>query len=201
MRFPRWWISVAALLAVGTPFPGSSPFAEVMLSEPVIEKELRNHAHALNACDPSHYPVSDTVWIGHVCTNTGLPGQPGGYGPFHIGRGANRPFVPGPTMGHNGIWSFDCFQAGEADSLQGWRPVAGPYQYTGGAVVSDLERPSFAFDYGNQGNYVSKELGVQTFGVIGYWHRDFGSFAGPSPLPGTNPVPVTWPPISGLASA
>src|SRR5262249_52546490 len=148
------------------------------------------------------YPEADTAWIGHVMTSTGLPGQPGGFGKFHIGRGANRPFSPGPAAGHNGVWDFDNLQPGELDSLQGWWPVACPYQYTSGRIASDMERPQFALDYGNQGNYVLPQIAAtRTFGVVGYWHRDGGSTVPPLAAPGTTPVGPTWAPLTGTASA
>src|SRR6266850_5969617 len=82
----------------------------------------------------------DTVWIGHVVGTTGLPGTPGGYGPYHIGRGGNRQITQLPaSAANNGYWDFDRFSAGENDSLQGWWPVAAPYQNAGSAS-SDVDR-------------------------------------------------------------
>ena len=60
----------------------------------------------------------------------------GGYGPYRVGRGPNRPTRAGSptTIGDNGVWDFDRFQGpfapngAETDSLQGWWPVARCYQ-------------------------------------------------------------------------
>src|SRR5262245_48730102 len=68
----------------------------------------------------------DTVWIGHVIAITGLPGTPGGYGPYHVGRGLALPGVD-----PDGIWTFDHNQAG-LDSLQGWWPITRAYTATAG---------------------------------------------------------------------
>src|SRR5262245_57013481 len=55
-------------------------------------------------------PAPETVWVGHVNTSTGAPGVPGGYGPYHVGRGPNH-IVGGGKLGSaadlNGVWDFD----------------------------------------------------------------------------------------------
>jgi hypothetical protein len=168
----------------------------------VIQRDLRppSRAGRLRTSDVSD---PDTVWIGHVLTNTGLPGTPGGYGPFKIGRGPNLP-GGGPGTSLNGVWTFDQLQAGETDSLMGWWPVICPFGSVGTSNKLDRERPFFGFDYGNQGNYVGNQgptAGQRTFGVTGYWHRDGGSGQAPVPASGTNPVGVSWAPLAGSNSA
>ena len=75
----------------------------------------------------------DTVWIGHVQSPTGLPGTPGGYGPYKIGRGT-RLHNGSASDFPNGVWTFDDFQGGtDVDSLQGWWPAALPYSSVGGS--------------------------------------------------------------------
>ena len=158
-----------------------APFAtEVLKTTPAWERTLR-----------SHLSPADTVWIGHVTTNTGLPGTPGGYGPYHIGRGPNN----GP-LSANGVWTFDHFQGGETDSLQGWWPIGLPYQSAVLTSSGDRDRPFFGLDYGNQGNYtINQGSPKRTFGVTSYWHRDQGVFATP-----TAPN-ASWAPLAGTASA
>jgi hypothetical protein len=152
----------------------------------------------------------DTVWIGHIADPNWRPRDRngnvmsaaafpaianGGYGPYHVGRGDNRPGI-GPGSSYNGVWDWDHFQPGEQDSLMGWWPLARPYQ--GGSPPDDKIRPFFGFDYGNFGNYVINQGLKRTFGVTGYWHRDVGKNSQPLPdtgsvIPGPN---VEWRPIS-----
>ncbi|MBI3539478.1 MAG: hypothetical protein HY076_04315, partial [Candidatus Eisenbacteria bacterium] len=149
----------------------------------------------------------DTIWIGHIDDPNFTAGgkmPAGGYGPYHVGRGPNRPTRGGSpvTIGSDGAWSFDRFQPGETDSLFGWWPIMRPFQSFGGSNNTDCQRPFCGLDYGNQVNYVIN-LGSpkRTFGVTGVWHRDPGSLAltdsiGPTTSAGvtsvTNPPPVTY---------
>jgi hypothetical protein len=128
----------------------------------------------------------DVVSIGHVASPTGLPGTPGGAGPYHVGRGPGDPGSP------NGVWDWDHFQPGEGDSLMGWWPIRLRYELAS-PPLSDVSRPWFALDYGNQANYVLNQRSpARTFGVVGVWHADPGSSAGTS---------VAWNPIHGVRSA
>src|SRR5262245_5747645 len=132
----------------------------------------------------------DTIWIGHIASaswvpkdknGVAVPGVPaGGVGPWHIGRGDNLPGF-GPNTHFNGVWDFDSFQAGETDSLQGWWPIARPFQSGDTTTPEDRKRPFFGLDYGNIGNYILNEgaANQRTFGVTGYWHRDRGSADAP----------------------
>src|SRR5258706_2324071 len=136
--------------------------------------------------------LGDTTWVGHT-----LPVAPYCYGPWHIGTGPNSPGSGNP----NGIWDWDTFASGESDSLQGWWPIRLSYLITGDLAIADTDRPWWAVDIGNQGNYVSNSHQQRrTFGVTGYWHVDGGSFqqyvVG---FPGT--ATMTWQPISGNSSA
>jgi hypothetical protein len=178
----------------------------------------------------------DTVWIGHIADPTWVPkdrfGNPlpnsprgpggapliygtvpiGGYGPYHVGRGDNLPGgdassgVPGGAgTGFNGIWDFDHFQAGD-DTLQGWWPIARPYQYEISGNTNDKARAFWGLNYGNNGNYVINQGPgyKRTFGVTGYWHRDAGNGAPPAYAPnppGTHGPNVEWAPIGGTQSA
>ncbi|HET9327115.1 MAG TPA: FlgD immunoglobulin-like domain containing protein [Candidatus Eisenbacteria bacterium] len=191
-------------LAGAAEFMLSTASADVVVRSR-MEQELRVRAAKLRprtsaGSDP------DTVWIGHVNTvQPGVPGTPGGYGPFKIGRGPHRLTngALGSATDFNGTWDFDHFQGGETDSLMGWWPIQAPFGSVGPTNFDDNIRPWFSLDYGNQGNYVIPQGSPKrTFGVIGYWHRDVGSASSPLPagdaVPGPNPE---WTPIAGTASA
>jgi hypothetical protein len=176
--------------------------ADAVIVDLARQIEQRSKAARLRtgaASDP------DTVWIGHVIGSTGLPGTPGGYGPFHIGRGLNRP--GGVGAANNGYFDFDRLNtaAGETDSLQGWVPATIPFASLGNSNFPDRLRPFFCFDYGNQGNYVGNQghtSGKRTFGVTGYWHRDGGSMMPAAAAdPSHNPLTPSWAPLAGSASA
>src|SRR5262245_12662817 len=174
---------------------------------------LVSHATALRTSNAGIDP--DTVWIGHIADPNWRPRDrngnvmsaaaypsiaTGGYGPYHVGRGDNRPGI-GPGASYNGVWDWDHFQPAELDSLMGWWPLARPYQ--GADRTDDRVRPFYGLDYGNSGNYVINQGLKRTFGVTGYWHRDVGRNS--QPLPDTGSVisgpNVEWKPISGGASA
>jgi hypothetical protein len=132
---------------------------------------------------------SETVWVGHVNNPTGLPGTPGGAGPYRVGRGAALPGVD-----TNGMWTWDQ----GPDSLQGWWPVARSYSITAAGSVPDYQRPWFALDYGNQADYSIPQGPKRTFGVLGVWHRDNGSL---TPHPTTPAATPAWLPLQGSFSA
>jgi hypothetical protein len=132
-------------------------------------------------------PDPDTVYVGKSATNhTG----PGNY--WNIHTGTYRPGVNDPA---NALWDWDN-SAGiqAADSLQGWWPLRRQYNATGGLTLTDDQRPWWALDHGNLGNYVLSQQGSakRTFGVVGYWHGDPGNAAGTA---------VPWTPLSGARSA
>ena len=106
-----------------------------------------------------------------------VPGSPATYsfGPWRVGRGNNRPAPSGSDADNSGVWSWDKFVAGESDSLQGWWPMRRIYTITGGLTLADTDRPWWAVDVGNQGNYVLDAADGRTFGVLSYWHADGGN--------------------------
>jgi len=157
--------------------------------------------------------VSESTWIGHSIQAGTRPGwtpanQVWGtdldpttysYGPFHVGRGNNRPslsYPAGPVADKNnsGLWDWDRFNADESDSLQGWWPMRRFFNRTDGPT-NDVARPWLCAEIGNGGNYSSNSpdsrnggsFGKQNFGVLSYWHVDPGP-AITSTIPGTNPA-------------
>ena len=198
MQFRRMMLIPLALLFLGV---GIAPLfqeasAEVVVATPSMGKYLkksRAYRHDANGLlvDPQD---GDTVWVGHIVGNNDIFGG-SGYGPYHIGRTDEYLVDPLPPFGHgnkvqthpgapvdkrnNAYWDWDRWNAGEADSLQGWWPVACPYGSVGGSNVPDYRRAFCGLDYGNVGNYVINQGSPKrTFGVRSYWHRDGGGHAG-----------------------
>jgi hypothetical protein len=141
----------------------------------------------------------DTTYIGHIATTGARPapfhGVAGGFGPFHIGSGPAR--FNGTAAGKDGMWTFDDFQPGENDSLQGWWPMHYLYPFIQINSQPDDQRPWFCLDYGNVTNYVINQGAghKRTFGIVGAWHRDPGST-----VPGPGTQGVGWSP-SGAANS
>jgi hypothetical protein len=84
--------------------------------------------------------------------------------------------VPGHRVG--GVWDFDTDVAG-TDSSQGW--TRHPYPYTSGPQRPAIQRPEWAYDYGNQINlgntnlWHARDLAGRKYrrtGVISAWHAD-----------------------------
>jgi len=200
-------VAAANLVAA---IPASAQHDEGVEQAVIPERgELSRAARLRSALDPTD---PDTVWIGHIWDQTFNAGGTmvaGGYGPYRVGRGPNRPTKSGGTIGDNGTWDFDRFQGpfapggAENDSLQGWWPMVRCYQ-SGATTFPDYRYAFFGLDYGNQVNYVINQGGPKrTFGVVGLWHRDNGSIAGTSQdIPGTAVVPVAWSPteVGGAGS-
>ena len=204
------WLAAAVLLIFPFAVCGGQELESMESDAPLLVSGASKLRTSQSGIDP------DTVWIGHIADPSWRPrdrnGNPmsaasfptiatGGYGPYHIGRGDNRPGI-GPGTSYNGIWDWDHFQPGETDTLMGWWPVARPYQGPD-VQADDKKRPFFGLDYGNLGNYVINQGLKRTFGVTGYWHRDVGRNSQPLPdtgsvVPGPN---VQWRPLSGGASA
>jgi hypothetical protein len=161
----------------------------------------RAHARALGTTlDPID---PDTVYVGHVFGSTGLPGVPGGAGPYHVGRGGYRVHAGGAAA-DNGYWDWSRFNSGELDSLQGWWPLNRGIGTTGGVTLGDRQRPFHGLDYGNLGCYVIDQGSPKrTFGVTGYWHADPGALQpGLADTGAAVPGPgVEWIPLSGSRSA
>ncbi len=134
---------------------------------------------------------NDTVWVGYT-------GNPNNY--WGIGKGPNRPGVNA-----NGAWNWEIPVHG--DSLQGWWPIRQLHTNTFGAVRTDVNRAWWAFELGNQANYVINQgdgrasgshPGVnlrRTFGVTGVWHSDPGNTGAGAGLG------VGWVPLGGSRSA
>jgi len=167
----------------------------------------------------NHPPGADSIWIGHSF-QTRVNGFPNTYswGPNHIGRGDNHPTALSDVSGNSGLWDWDHFASGYSDSLQGWWPMRRVYSITGGLTLNDDQRPWWAIDHGNQGNYVINNAQGRTRGVLSYWHVDGGTDytnvpADPNPdlisgaagvqhlLKGTNALAMTWAPLAGAGSA
>ena len=214
-RSVLYWVAFATVVvpvAVGA--NDINDVEEILIPEsPGFHSTLATRLRSSNTgTDP------DTVWIGHIADPAWRPKDrngnvmsaqsfptiaTGGYGPYHVGRGDNRPGI-GPGSSYNGVWDWDHLQPGEADSLMGWWPLARPYSSLPNLnFPDDKDRPFFGLDYGNLGNYVINQGLKRTFGVTGYWHRDVGRNSQPLPdtgsvVPGPN---VEWRPLSGNASA
>ena len=77
---------------------------------PQLAEPLRKLAgHDIHDRDglPGNDP--DTVWIGHIkdaLFDAGGKMTPGGYGPYHVGRGPNWPTKSGGKIGGNGVWDL-----------------------------------------------------------------------------------------------
>ena len=142
----------------------------------------------------------DSIWIGHsIQTQNPLDHTTFSFGPYHVGVGLFRPKGAGSAAENSGFWDWDHFD--QADSLQGWWPMRRVYGITGGLTFADTDRPWWAVDIGNQGNYVLNSNTGRTRGVLSYWHVDGGSVATQVRIPGTNALPMTWAPLDGNGSA
>ncbi|HEY6195699.1 MAG TPA: FlgD immunoglobulin-like domain containing protein [Candidatus Eisenbacteria bacterium] len=166
-------------------------------SDPGGEPILRNAREVLarigsraQRLGTSAGPDPDTVYIGKSFTNHTAPDN---YWNIHTGT-----YRPGTNDPNNALWDWDNtvgIQA--ADSLQGWWPLHRQYNSTGGLTLTDDNRPWWALDHGNIGNYVISQQAAakRTFGVVGYWHADPGN---PGAAPNTG---ILWSPLSGAKSA
>jgi hypothetical protein len=135
-------------------------------------------------------PDPDTVYVGKSFANHTAPDN---YWNLYTGT-----YLPGVNVATNAFWDWDNsvgIQA--ADSLQGWWPLHRQYNSTGGLTLTDDNRPWWALDHGNIGNYVISQNSAakRTFGVVSYWHADPGN---PGAAPNTG---VLWSPLSGTKSA
>jgi hypothetical protein len=166
---------------------------------PVMKMKFDDPGSSLARIHSSAAGDPDTTYIGHIGTAGARPapyhGVAGGYGPFHIGSGPAR--SNGTTAGRDGAWTWDDFQAGETDSLQGWWPYRHNYPFTEIASWPDDQRPWWCLDFGNVVNYVINQGtgNKRTFGITGMWHRDPGNT-----VPGPGTVGVSWSP-SGAATS
>jgi len=201
MQFRRTMIFTVGLLFL---FAGTASLFMADRAGAEVVRPIPNKRAKVLDLRTSDVGDPDTVWIGHVQTPTGLPGTPGGFGPYKIGRGTRLHNGIASDF-PNGVWTFDDFQGGtDVDSLQGWWPAALTYGSVGASNQNDKNRPFYGFDYGNQGNYVIPQGNPKrTYGVTGYWHRDGGVNQPAVPFDASqhNPANVTWTPLGGSNSA
>ncbi len=163
-------------------------FPNKLVNASKAKEMLSSRAQRLSTSGPG----TDTVYVGHSYTDhTGFPTITN-YWNVYTGN-----YFPGVNDPNNAIWDWDHstgFGQYVGDSLAGWWPIRRNYGITGGLTLTDNNRPWWAVDYGNGGNYVINQGGggKRTIGVTGYWHDDAGSGQGSA---------VTWSPISGSRSA
>src|SRR5436190_758714 len=182
---------VASLLLIGAAaMLATSAFAQqddqgIKLVNAKMAKELlSSRAHNLGV---SAGPDPDTVYVGKSYANHVAADN---YWNIYTGD-----YLPTTNRTTNAFWDWDNsvgIQA--ADSLHGWWPIREQYNATGGLTLTDDQRPWWALDHGNSGNYVisQQSSAKRTFGVVSYWHADPGAAAGQAML---------WSPISGTKSA
>jgi len=167
---------------------GSSPeLGNKLVNARMAKERMQSRAQRLGTSGVA----DDTVYVGHSYTDhTGFP-TINNYWNVYTGN-----YFPGVNDPNNAIWDFDHgtgFSQYVGDSLAGWWPYRRAYAITGGLVLTDNNRPWWAIDIGNSGNYVLNQPGApRTIGVTGYWHDDAGVGQGSA---------VTWSPISGSRSA
>jgi hypothetical protein len=132
-------------------------------------------------------PDPDTVYVGKSYANHVAPDN---YWNVYTGT-----YRPGTNDPNNALWDWDNSVGTQApDSLHGWWPIREQYNATGGLTLSDDQRPWWALDHGNTGNYVISQQASakRTYGVVSYWHADPGNSAGQA---------MMWSPITGTKSA
>ena len=179
---------ILSIVVAGLPRPAlaqdDGSASPVLRNAPLVKQLLGARAHRLGV---SAGPDPDTVYVGKSYTNhTG----PQNYWNIYTGT-----YLPGLASGTNALWDWDNTVGIQApDSLMGWWPVHRQYNSAGGLTLTDDQRPWWALDHGNLGNYVISQQtsAKRTFGVVSYWHADPGSAAGSA---------VLWSPISGSKSA
>ena len=179
--------------------------ADVVKENPMIEIRAVESAGRKTRLGTNGPGDPDTVWIGHVVGTHSVPWSSNpswtGWGPFHVGRGGYRVSTwpaSANTIDNNGYWDFDRFNAGEADTLQGWNSVPHPYSSISGYVGNDRQNRYFLCkDWGNAGNHRGNSFGKKSYGVISYWHQDGGALQPPVAIPNTTPVGPSWTPIGG----
>src|SRR5262245_4394366 len=177
-------------LALFASFPAQSsaqsdhPEGEILRNPQIVKELTASRAKRLGV---SAGPDPDTVYVGKSFTNhTG----PENYWNIHTGT-----YQPGLNLATNAFWDWDnSVGIPAADSLHGWWPTRRQYNSTGGLTLTDDQRPWWALDHGNIGNYVLSQQtsAKRTIGVVSYWHGDPGNTAGSA---------MMWSPISGTRSA
>lgn len=201
---------VALLLVVGTAALANLAFAEVSdefgigdfngkVINAQMAKELHSRAARLGSSNTSN--GNDTTFVGYNPAYAGSNYWSVGVGERHP-RGATTP----PANIARGYWDWE--NPVHGDSLQGWWPVRHLYTGTGGQTRTDITRPWWAIDIGNQISYVINQgAGLRrTFGVTSAWHVDPGNTVTPVANPASdatdnNPSQVGWAPLAGSKSA
>jgi hypothetical protein len=173
-----------ALIIVGGTAAAQSMEGPLVRNAQFVKQLTASRAQRLGT---SAGPDPDTVYVGKSYTNhTG----PQNYWNIYTGT-----YRPGTNTATNALWDWDNTVGIQApDSLMGWWPLHRQYNATGGLTLTDDQRPWWALDHGNLGNYVMSQQpsAGRTFGVVSYWHADPGNGAGSA---------MMWPPISGTRSA
>ena len=147
-----------------------------------ISQELLSRASKLGVSStPS---PNDTVYVGY---NAAFAGS--NY--WSVGKG--HPKLPYNQMG---MWTWEYRVHG--DSLQGWWPMRTTHTNASAAARTDVNRPWWAVEIGNQANYVINQqlANKRTFGVTGVWHSDVGSLDGTS-----GASLVAWTPNGGAGKS
>jgi hypothetical protein len=175
-------MGAAAMLATSA-FAQSDDVGLKLQNAKMVKELMRSRASQLGV---SAGPDPDTVFVGKSYTNHTAPDN---YWNIYVGD-----YLPGTNTATNAFWDWDNsvgIQA--ADSLHGWWPAHRQYNSTGGLTLTDDNRPWWAIDHGNVGNYVLSQnaSAKRTIGVVGYWHADPGG-------PGNG---VMWTPLGGSRSA
>ncbi|HXJ66342.1 MAG TPA: hypothetical protein VNN79_21480, partial [Actinomycetota bacterium] len=184
MRSPCVLPVALALIIVGGTAAAQSMEGPLVRNAQFVKQLTASRAQRLGT---SAGPDPDTVYVGKSYTNhTG----PQNYWNIYTGT-----YRPGTNAATNALWDWDNTAGTQApDSLMGWWPLHRQYNATGGLTLTDDQRPWWALDHGNIGNYVISQQASakRTFGVVSYWHGDPGNNAGNAML---------WSPISGTRSA
>src|SRR6266850_1812393 len=218
MKWPRVTLVLLLGFAVSTSPPASAQSSDNgNVGEKLVNLRMAQErmTRAARLSPARTAAISESTWIGHSI-QTIVPGDPStySYGPFHVGRGLNRPSLAGgtPAKNNSGFWDWDRFNADESDSLQGWWPMRRAYSKIDGPS-NDVQRPWLCAEMGNQGCYATNSpgsrnggpYGKKNFGVLGYWHIDPGNTVaivpGTNAIAGTNPISPAWAPLDGTRSA
>jgi hypothetical protein len=154
-------IRTALMLLLATTACSAKVFADEIRDVPMMRPLLRQVARPPGAFGAANsdcpQATCDTVWVGHSSSGPG--------GAF-LG------------VGVGGTWDFDTGVAG-TDSTQGWTRHA--QQFTGGSEIPAVQRPAWAYDYGNminEGNttlWHARDLAGRQYrktGVVSAWHPD-----------------------------
>jgi hypothetical protein len=175
---------LSAPLSAALAQSSDAPAGEVLRNAQFVQELMHSRAHRLGV---SAGPDPDTVYVGKSHSNHVAPDN---YWNIYTGT-----YLPGINVSTNAVWDWDNTVGTQApDSLQGWWPIREQYNAAGGLTLTDDQRPWWALDHGNSGNYVIAQgsAAKRTYGVVSYWHADPGNNAGSA---------MMWSPITGTKSA